>query len=80
MSNKIQFKRGLKQNLPSSADVGMPLWCTDTKELYIGTGTGVSKVGSSDNSSGSGSSGGSTAQINVSYDSENQMLIFGTGE
>ena len=45
MANKIQFKRGLKTNLPSSADVGMPLWCTDTKELYIGTGNGVSKVG-----------------------------------
>ncbi len=45
MSNKIQFKRGLKANLPSSADVGMPLWCTDTKELYIGTGNGVIKVG-----------------------------------
>ena len=78
MANKIQFKRGLKQNLPSSADVGMPLWCTDTKELYIGTGNGVSKVGGSDDSSGSSS--GVTAQISVSYDSENQMLIFGTGE
>ena len=78
MANKIQFKRGLKSNLPSSADAGMPLWCTDTKELYIGTGNGVSKVGGSDDSSGSSS--GATAQINVSYDSENQMLIFGTGE
>ena len=45
MANKIQFKRGLKTNLPSSADAGMPLWCTDTQELYIGTGSGVSKVG-----------------------------------
>ena len=77
MANKIQFKRGLKTNLPSSADVGMPLWCTDTKELYIGTGNGVSKVGGE--SSGSGESGGTIAQINVSYDSENQMLIFETG-
>ena len=51
MANKIQFMRGLKNNLPSSADVGMPLWCTDTKELYIGTGTGVSKVGGSESSS-----------------------------
>ena len=49
MSNKIQFKRGLKQNLPSSADVGMPLWCTDTQELYIGTGNSVSKVGGVEN-------------------------------
>lgn len=45
MANKIQFKRGLKSNLPVKADVGMPLWCTDTEELYIGTGDGVSKVG-----------------------------------
>ncbi|MBO6180620.1 hypothetical protein J6O86_02925 [bacterium] len=51
MSNKIQFKRGLKQNLPSSADAGMPLWCTDTQELYIGTGNGVSKVGVNEDTS-----------------------------
>lgn len=51
MANKIQFKRGLKTNLPSSADVGMPLWCTDTKELYIGTGNGVALVGGTSGSS-----------------------------
>lgn len=51
MANKIQFKRGLKTNLPTSADEGMPLWCTDTKELYIGTGNGVEKVGSNSVSS-----------------------------
>ncbi|MBR1625514.1 MAG: hypothetical protein IJ681_00050 [Bacteroidales bacterium] len=45
MSNKIQFKRGLKQNLPYQEDVGTPLWCTDTNELYMGTGDGVTKVG-----------------------------------
>lgn len=28
----------------------MPLWCTDTKELYIGTGDGVSKVSGSEQS------------------------------
>lgn len=50
MTNKIQFKRGLKSNLPITADEGMPLWCTDTKELYIGTGTSVEKVGSNSNS------------------------------
>lgn len=51
MANKIQFKRGLKTNLPSVAEEGMPLWCTDTKELYIGTGDGVEKVGSNASSS-----------------------------
>lgn len=50
MANKLQFKRGLKSNLPTRADEGMPLWCTDTKELYIGTGTSVSKVGGTENS------------------------------
>ena len=43
---RIKFKRGLKQNLPNSADIGTPLWCTDTHELYMGTGSGVIKVGS----------------------------------
>lgn len=47
MANKIQFKRGLKTNLPTSAPSGMPLWCEDTKELYIGTGDGISKVSGS---------------------------------
>jgi len=47
----LQFKRGLKANLPSSAAVGTPLWCTDTNELYIGTGSSVEKVGGSDGSS-----------------------------
>lgn len=46
MTGNLQFKRGLKANLPSSAPSGMPLWCTDTKELYIGTDDGVEKVGS----------------------------------
>ena len=45
MSNKIQFKRGLKANLPTSAEAGMPLWCTDTQELYIGTGNEVVNIG-----------------------------------
>lgn len=47
MANKLQFRRGLKASLPSLAEVGMPLWCTDTQELYIGTGNGVVKIGSS---------------------------------
>lgn len=48
----LQFKRGLKSNLPASAPSGMPLWCTDTKELYIGTETGVEKVGNDASESG----------------------------
>ena len=67
MANKIQFKRGLKQNLPSSADVGMPLWCTDTQELYIGTGTGVAKVGGSENSGSSNSDTYSKSEIDSMF-------------
>lgn len=47
----IKFKRGNKANMPSSAPDGMPLWCSDTKELYIGTGNSVSQI--------TGGSGGS---------------------
>lgn len=57
MTGNLQFRRGLKNNLPTSAPSGMPLWCTDTKELYIGTDTGLLKIGSdSGNSSSSESS------------------------
>lgn len=44
MANNIQFKRGLKENLPTSAPSGTPLWCTDTEELYIGTGESIAMV------------------------------------
>ena len=47
----LQFKRGLKSKLPTSAPSGMPLWCIDTKELYIGTENGIQKVGSSSDGS-----------------------------
>ena len=45
MPNRLQFKRGLKEDLPNYETVGTPLWCTDTNELFIGTGNGVTKVG-----------------------------------
>jgi len=41
MGTNIRIRRGKKANLPTSAPSGMPLWCEDTKELYIGTGNGV---------------------------------------
>lgn len=44
MGIDIKFRRGQKIKLPSSAPSGMPLWCEDTKELYIGTGNSVAKV------------------------------------
>lgn len=39
MANKIQFKRGTKENLPTLS-VGEPGFCTDTKELFIGASEG----------------------------------------
>jgi hypothetical protein len=38
MANKIQIKRGLRANLPAILSVGELAYCTDTKELFIGTG------------------------------------------
>lgn len=44
MGTHIRIRRGNKNNLPNSAPSGMPLWCEDTQELYIGTGTGVKLI------------------------------------
>lgn len=38
MADIITFKKGLKAGLPSTALTGEPLFCMDTKELYIGLG------------------------------------------
>ncbi|TQR31059.1 discoidin domain-containing protein [Brevibacillus brevis] len=45
MTLPIKLKRGLKANLPSAASAGEPLFTTDTKELFIGTGDGISAIG-----------------------------------
>ena len=44
MAQTILLKRGLRTNLPASAGNGEPLYCTDTQELFIGTGSGRVKV------------------------------------
>lgn len=46
MANKIQLKRGLKANLPALS-AGEPGYTTDTRELYIGTGSGNVNMGGS---------------------------------
>ena len=43
MANKIQVKRGLKASLPTLS-IGEYGFCTDTKELYIGSSTGNVKI------------------------------------
>lgn len=40
----IYFKRGKFEDLPKSAPAGMPLWCIDTEEFYIGTGDRIRKI------------------------------------
>lgn len=44
MADVIKFKRGPKKALPQDAEIGEPLFCTDTKELYIGTSNGVERL------------------------------------
>lgn len=39
MANKIKFKRGLKSKLPA-LEAGEPAFLTDTRELFVGTGSG----------------------------------------
>lgn len=41
----LQLRRGLKANLPATAAIGEPLIATDTRELFIGTGTSTYKIG-----------------------------------
>lgn len=41
MGTHIRIRRGNKANLPSSAPSGMPLYCEDTNQLFIGTGSSV---------------------------------------
>ena len=41
MPTNIRIRRGNKADLPASAPSGMPLWCEDTKELFMGTGDSV---------------------------------------
>lgn len=38
MAKTISFKKGNKADLPSNADLGEPLFCLDTGEIYVGMG------------------------------------------
>lgn len=42
---KVQFKRGLKAQMPTSATRDTLLFATDVNEIYMGTGTSISKMG-----------------------------------
>ena len=41
----LQIRRGLKAALPASAALGEPLITTDTRELFVGTGSSIYKIG-----------------------------------
>lgn len=45
MTTSIRVRRGNRADLPASAPSGMLLWCEDTKELFIGIGDSVIKIG-----------------------------------
>ena len=44
MGTHILFRRGNSSDLPQKAPSGMPLWCEDEQDLYIGTGTSIFKL------------------------------------
>jgi hypothetical protein len=45
----VQVARGLKANLPAVGADGEMYFCTDTNEMFVGTGTGMSPVSSGSN-------------------------------
>lgn len=88
-ATNIRLRRGKKSELPSNAPSGTPLWCEDTKELYIGTDNGVAKVGVNDLSSSTdntnvlnpvGVNSGSTTELkrNTSVSIQGNKITAGT--
>jgi hypothetical protein len=45
IQGEVQVARGLKANLPSVGAAGELFFCTDTNQLFVGTGTGMVVVG-----------------------------------
>lgn len=88
-ATNIRLRRGKKSELPSNAPSGTPLWCEDTKELYVGTDNGVAKVGVNDLSSSTdntnvlnpvGVNSGSTTELkrNTSVSIQGNKITAGT--
>lgn len=61
----IEIRRGLKADLPASASLGQLLWCTDTGELFVGTGAGRSPILSGATFSGLTSGTNTTSHMTV---------------
>lgn len=66
MANKIQIRRGLKSEMPTLSS-GEPAYTTDTRELFIGTGSGNVNMGGSHWYRGTAMSGTSAATGAYSY-------------
>lgn len=66
MANKIQIRRGQKSNLPSLSQ-GELAYTTDTKETFVGTGSGNINLGGSHWYKGTAMSGTSTTTGAYSY-------------
>lgn len=45
MTVSIRFWRGKEAELPISAPSGTPMWCEDSEQLWVGTGTGRRLIG-----------------------------------
>lgn len=74
MANKIQIRRGLKSQLPTLSS-GEPAYTTDTKELFLGTGSGNINMGGSQWYTGTAMSGTSSASGAYSYSACPQVKI-----
>ncbi len=70
----VRLKRGLKRNLPASAESGVALFAYDTKELFVGNGPGqpLSKVGE-----GSSATPATLPVTNVDMDSPSHYFYGG---
>ncbi len=74
MASKIQLKRGLKSALPTLSS-GEPAYTTDTRELYIGTGSGNVNMGGSHWYTGTAMSGTSSTTGAYSYSACPQVKV-----
>lgn len=74
MANKIQQRRGLKANMPtlSAGEIG---YATDTRETFIGTGSGNVNMGGSHWYRGTAMSGTSTTANTYSYSACPQVKV-----
>ncbi|MBQ9598655.1 MAG: hypothetical protein IJR33_02460 [Clostridia bacterium] len=74
MANKIQIRRGTKAKLPTLS-AGEPAFCPDTRELFVGTGSGNVNMGGSQWYTGTAMSGTSATTGAYSYSACPQVKV-----